>query len=84
MDKRRFLDTINNFKNKKIAVFGDVVLDKYVYGKVERVNPENPAVPLLKIERKEFRLGCTANVALNILSLGADASLGCVVGRDYN
>ncbi len=84
MDKRRLIESIENFKNKRIAVLGDVVLDKYVYGKVERVNPENPAAPLLKIDRKEFRLGCAANVALNILSLGAAASLGCVVGGDHH
>ncbi len=84
MQKSRLVEIVNNFKNKKIAVIGDVVLDKYVYGKVERVNPENPGAPLLKIEKKEFRLGCAANVALNIISLGAEASLGCVIGGDHH
>lgn len=82
MDKNRLIEAVKNSQNKNIAVIGDVVLDKYVYGKVERVNPENPGAPLLKIERKEFRLGCAANVALNIVSLGASSSLGCIIGKD--
>lgn len=84
MNKSRLIESIKEFKDKKITVLGDVVLDRYVYGRVERVNPENPAAPLLKIERKELRLGCAANVALNIISLGARASLGCVIGKDHN
>ena len=84
MDKVKLIRAIKNLQNKRIAVIGDVVLDKYVYGRVERINPENPGAPLLKIERKDFRLGCAANVALNIISLGANASLGCVIGKDHN
>ena len=84
MDKNKLIEVVRNSKNIKIAIVGDVVLDKYVYGKVERVNPENPGAPLLKIERKEFRLGCAANVAMNIISLGAKAVLGCVIGEDHN
>lgn len=84
MDKQRLIQAIEQFKNKKIAVVGDVALDKYIFGKIERVNPENPAAPLIKIERKEFRLGCAGNVALNIGSLGSDVSLGCVIGHDHN
>ncbi len=82
MDKEKLIDAVKNFYGKKVAVLGDAVLDKYVYGRVERVNPENPGAPLLKIERKEFRLGCAANVALNVLSLKAKASLGCTIGED--
>ncbi len=82
MDKNKLIEAIKDFDSKRIAVLGDIVLDKYVYGRVERVNPENPGAPLLRIERKEFRLGCAANVALNILSLQAKASLGCTIGED--
>lgn len=84
MEKRRLIEVINRFNDKKIAVLGDIALDKYVYGRVERVNPENPGAPLLKIEKKEFRLGCAANVALNISSLRAKALLGGVIGMDGN
>jgi len=84
MEKRRLIDVISGFNNKRIAVLGDIVIDKYVYGRVERVNPENPGAPLLKIEKKEFRLGCAANVALNISSLKAKALLGGVIGMDGN
>ncbi|MDO8509217.1 MAG: PfkB family carbohydrate kinase [Nanoarchaeota archaeon] len=84
MEKRRLIEVVDSFKDKNIVVFGDVAIDKYVYGKVERVNPENPGAPLLKIEKKEYRLGCAANVALNILSLQGKACLGCVIGDDNN
>lgn len=83
MDKEKLFAAVKKFSEKKIVVIGDICLDKYVYGKVERVNPENPAAPLLKIERKEFRLGCAANVALNIAHLQANAILGSVIGDDY-
>jgi D-glycero-beta-D-manno-heptose-7-phosphate kinase len=84
MEKERLIEAVRKFGNKRIGVVGDVVLDKYVYGKVERVNPENPGAPLIKIERKEFRLGCAANVALNISSMDALITLGCVFGDDIN
>lgn len=84
MNKERLIRAIEKFKDKRIAVVGDIVIDKYVYGRVERVNPENPGAPLLKIEKKEFRLGCAANVALNISSLGAKALLACVTGDDFH
>lgn len=84
MDKNKLLEAIKEFDKKKAIVLGDIALDKYVYGKVERVNPENPGAPLLKIERKEFRLGCAANVALNISSLKAKASICGIIGRDGN
>jgi len=83
MENAELLGVIEKFKGKRIAVVGDVMLDKYIYGRVERVNPESPAVPLLKIERKEFRLGGAANVALNLTALGAKVDLFCVVGDDY-
>src|SRR3989338_10879735 len=83
MDKVKLIRAIKNLQNKRIAVIGDVALDKYVYGRVERVNPENPGAPLLKIERKEFRLGCAANVAKNLAVLGADITLCCTIGNDY-
>jgi rfaE bifunctional protein kinase chain/domain len=66
------------FKELKIAVVGDVILDKYVFGKVERISPEAP-VPVFEIEREEFRAGGAANVALNLKSLGVGEVL--LLGR---
>lgn len=82
MEKEKIIKAIKKYKDKKVGVVGDVVLDRYIYGIVERVNPESPAVPLLKVERKESRLGCAANVALNLVSLGASVSLFCILGDD--
>ena len=65
----------------KILVFGDVMLDRYVSGTVERVSPEAP-VPVLKPIKEEIRLGGAANVALNLSSLGSKVSLIGITGKD--
>ena len=65
----------------KILVFGDVMLDRYVSGAVERVSPEAP-VPVLKPTKEEIRLGGAANVALNLSSLGSKVSLIGISGKD--
>lgn len=79
------MDSINqlfeSFKTKKVLVLGDVMLDSYIYGSVNRISPEAP-VPVLNIERREKRLGGAANVALNIQALGATPILCSVVGDD--
>ncbi|MFT7772995.1 D-glycero-beta-D-manno-heptose-7-phosphate kinase [Roseateles sp.] len=66
---------------RRILVVGDVMLDRYWHGAVERISPEAP-VPVVRIEREEERLGGAANVALNIRTLGARATLLTVVGND--
>lgn len=73
----------HDFKNLKVLVIGDVMLDSYVYGKVERVSPEAP-VPVIDVESKEKRLGGAANVALNIKALGAEPILCSIIGEDKN
>lgn len=65
----------------KILVVGDVMLDRYWYGAVERISPEAP-VPVVSITREENRLGGCANVAFNAVSVGAQAALLSVVGDD--
>jgi len=67
--------------NKKIGVLGDVMLDKYTYGRIERISPEAP-VPILKVENEEYRLGGACNVANNILSLENCVKLFGIIGRD--
>jgi len=65
----------------KVLVVGDVMLDRYWFGAVDRISPEAP-VPVVRISREENRLGGCANVAFNAVSLGAQASLLSVVGDD--
>jgi D-glycero-beta-D-manno-heptose-7-phosphate kinase len=70
-----------SFENQNIMVVGDLMLDRYVMGRANRISPEAP-VPVLDFEREEARLGGAANVALNILSLGATPLLFGVIGAD--
>ncbi|TXH88087.1 MAG: D-glycero-beta-D-manno-heptose-7-phosphate kinase [Rhodoferax sp.] len=65
----------------RVLVVGDVMLDRYWYGAVDRISPEAP-VPVVRITREEERCGGAANVAFNAASLGAQASLLTVVGDD--
>lgn len=69
------------FKTKKIAVIGDIMLDAYMIGHVNRISPEAP-VPIVNLESEDERLGGAANVALNLTSLGAKVILCSVIGKD--
>lgn len=70
-------------KGRKIAIIGDVMLDKYVYGTISRISPEAP-VPVVDIDKTEYRLGGAANVANNIKALDAEPVLIGVIGNDYD
>lgn len=70
-----------NWKGKKVLVIGDVMLDKYLFGKVERVSPEAP-VPVVAVERERYVPGGAANAANNVACLGGDAVLVGIVGND--
>ena len=65
----------------RVLVVGDAMLDRYWYGAVDRISPEAP-VPVVRVTRTEERIGAAANVAYNIVTLGAQASLLTVVGED--
>ena len=65
----------------RILVVGDAMLDRYLFGEVERISPEAP-VPVVRVTRQEERLGGAANVALNVKSLGPHVTLITVVGDD--
>lgn len=65
----------------KVLVVGDVMLDRYWFGEVNRISPEAP-VPIVKVARQEDRLGGAANVARNCVALGAQASLIGIIGAD--
>jgi rfaE bifunctional protein kinase chain/domain len=73
--------SLENVKASKVLVVGDVMLDRYWYGSVDRISPEAP-VPVVRITKEEDRLGGSANVAYNGVSLGATISLLSVVGED--
>ncbi|HEX5697225.1 MAG TPA: D-glycero-beta-D-manno-heptose-7-phosphate kinase [Rhodoferax sp.] len=65
----------------RVLVVGDVMLDRYWFGAVDRISPEAP-VPVVRVTREEERCGGAANVAFNVVTLGAQASLLTVVGED--
>lgn len=69
------------FRDKKVLIIGDVMVDAYIIGKTDRLSPEAP-VPVVNIERLENRLGGAANVALNIIALNAQPILCSVIGMD--
>lgn len=76
-----FEQLFEQFNSLKAGVIGDVMLDTYLWGKVDRISPEAP-VPIIALEKKEQRIGGAANVALNIASLGASVSMLSVAGHD--
>lgn len=69
------------FNNKKVIIIGDVMVDSYIWGKVNRISPEAP-VPVVEVSKREDRLGGAANVGLNIKALGAEPYLCSVIGND--
>ncbi len=69
------------FNNQKVLIIGDVMLDAYIWGKVERISPEAP-VPVVTVIKREERLGGAANVGMNIRSLGAKPIMCSVIGSD--
>jgi len=69
------------FNTLRVLVIGDVMLDSYVWGKVERISPEAP-VPVVNVQKREYRLGGAGNVLLNVQSLGAEAIICSVIGTD--
>ncbi|ABG58070.1 bifunctional ADP-heptose synthase [Cytophaga hutchinsonii] len=74
-------DLFKVFRTFNVLIIGDVMIDSYLWGKVERISPEAP-VPILQVEKREIRPGGAANVALNIKSLGATPLLCGLVGDD--
>lgn len=76
-----FKQLFNSFAALKMCVLGDVMLDTYMWGKVDRISPEAP-VPIVAVENKEYRIGGAGNVALNATSLGATVNIVSIVGED--
>lgn len=76
-----FEELFSGFANSKVAIVGDVMLDTYWWGNVDRISPEAP-VPVVALRKKELRVGGAANVALNTVSLGAQTTIFSVIGKD--
>ncbi len=69
------------FDRLRVLIVGDVMLDAYVWGRVDRISPEAP-VPVVNVQRREVRLGGAGNVLLNVQALGAEAIICSVIGTD--
>src|ERR1035437_9116678 len=70
-----------SFNNLNVLIIGDVMIDTYMWGDVNRISPEAP-VPIVSVTKKESRLGGAANVALNVQAMGANPILCSVIGDD--
>jgi rfaE bifunctional protein kinase chain/domain len=81
LSRERANEIITGAANKKIAVVGDVMLDRYFWGGVSRISPEAP-VPVVDVESETYHLGGAANVAKNLKSLGLEPLLCGVIGND--
>jgi rfaE bifunctional protein kinase chain/domain len=77
----RFSELYDSFQSKKIAVIGDIMLDRYFWGNVSRISPEAP-VPVVDVVKENYHLGGAANVASNLRSLGIEAELCGLIGAD--
>lgn len=79
--KEHVRELFKSFNNLNVLIIGDVMIDSYLWGKVNRISPEAP-VPIVTVAKKERRLGGAANVALNIQALGGNPILCSVIGVD--
>lgn len=80
-EKRRMESLLKKFKKIRLLVVGDIMLDRFIWGKVSRISPEAP-VPVVLFEKEEFLLGGAANVVNNIRSLGGNGTICGVIGDD--
>ncbi|MFY9287412.1 MAG: D-glycero-beta-D-manno-heptose-7-phosphate kinase [Alphaproteobacteria bacterium] len=78
---QKLIPLIDKLSNHRVLCVGDVMLDRYIYGQVERISPEAP-IPVLRIQREAVTLGAAGNVVRNIVSLGGQVDFIGVVGQD--
>jgi D-beta-D-heptose 7-phosphate kinase/D-beta-D-heptose 1-phosphate adenosyltransferase len=81
VDSKVLSEGIDTFSSCRILVVGDVIMDEFLWGRVERISPEAP-VPVVQVEKESLLLGGAGNVVSNILSLGGQALLCGVIGND--
>ena len=82
LDQRRMVKLIERFAQLRLLVVGDVMLDEYLWGDVDRVSPEAP-VPVVHVERESLALGGAGNVVRNIVAMGAECAVCSVIGNDW-
>ncbi|MDD5614285.1 MAG: D-glycero-beta-D-manno-heptose-7-phosphate kinase [Candidatus Omnitrophica bacterium] len=82
-DKSAIRDVIGKFRNKRILVVGDLILDQFIWGDVSRISPEAP-VPVVWVKRESYMPGGACNVAHNLSDLGAEATVLGIIGDDAN
>ena len=83
LTKERAKEILSNFPQKNILVVGDLILDKYLWGEVERISPEAP-VPVVDVKKETVNLGGACNVAWNLSTLDVKTTIAGVVGKDEN
>lgn len=81
IQKSKLKKIVSNFSHKKILVIGDLILDRHIFGNVNRISPEAP-VPVVWAKSEKFRAGGAANVGVNLIDLGAKATLSGLIGQD--
>lgn len=81
MTDKNIQGIFDNFKKQKVLIIGDVMIDSYIFGSVDRISPEAP-VPVVAVNKRLDRLGGAANVALNIKALDSEPILCSVIGQD--
>ncbi|NQV01314.1 MAG: D-glycero-beta-D-manno-heptose-7-phosphate kinase [Bacteroidia bacterium] len=77
----KYTQLFRDFDHLRIMIIGDVMLDSYLWGKVDRISPEAP-IPIVTLNQRENRMGGAANVALNVKALGGEPILCSVIGND--
>ena len=81
MNQSEITRVFKSFESKNVLIVGDVMIDAYLIGKVNRISPEAP-VPIVSVTEREKRLGGASNVALNIKALGANPIMASVISDD--
>lgn len=81
LDKRQMEEAVRSFRKIKTIVIGDIMMDRFIWGKVSRISPEAP-IPVVDVQKESMMLGGAGNVASNLISLGAQVLLCGVVGHD--
>src|SRR3954469_5750486 len=81
LSRDRLIDLLRRARGKRIAVVGDAMLDVYLVGDVDRISPEAP-VPVVRVRDRKHALGGAANVAQNVVAIGASCQLVAAVGAD--
>lgn len=82
MKKEKIIKILSDFQSRKLIVIGDIMLDEYIWGNVDRISPEAP-VPIVDVIKQSFHLGGAGNVAHNLKFMDAKVSLIGVIGDDH-